>query len=59
MNYSLFFGFLLENEKVLEALIAENSEIKTELKDLETPPRYLKKLKLISFKDISCFSCAV
>ncbi|KAM6387869.1 centrosomal protein of 152 kDa isoform 2-T2 [Pluvialis apricaria] len=41
-----------ENEKVLEALIAENSEMKTKLKDLETPPRYLKKIclnKLIIF----------
>ncbi|KAM6059542.1 centrosomal protein of 152 kDa isoform 5-T5 [Theristicus caerulescens] len=32
-----------ENEKVLEALIAENSEMKTKLKDLETPPRSLSK----------------
>ncbi|NXW45422.1 CE152 protein, partial [Nyctiprogne leucopyga] len=28
-----------ENEKVLEALIAENAEMKTKLKDLGTPPR--------------------
>lgn len=42
MNYGVFF-FLIENEKVLEALIAENSEMKTKLKDLGTPPRYLKK----------------
>ncbi|XP_009579623.1 PREDICTED: centrosomal protein of 152 kDa [Fulmarus glacialis] len=32
-----------ENEKVLEALIAENSEMKTKLKDLGTPPRSLSK----------------
>ncbi|KAM6119212.1 centrosomal protein of 152 kDa [Pterocles gutturalis] len=32
-----------ENEKVLEALIAENSELKTKLKDLGTPPRSLLK----------------
>uniref|UniRef100_A0A8C4V5P5 Centrosomal protein 152 n=1 Tax=Falco tinnunculus TaxID=100819 RepID=A0A8C4V5P5_FALTI len=32
-----------ENEKVLEALIAENSEMKTKLKALETPPRSLSK----------------
>ncbi|NXJ73453.1 CE152 protein, partial [Trogon melanurus] len=32
-----------ENEKFLEALIAHNSEMKTKLKDLETPPRSLSK----------------
>ncbi|KAM8997007.1 centrosomal protein of 152 kDa isoform 2-T2 [Ara ararauna] len=32
-----------ENEKVLEALIAENSGMKTKLKDLGTPPRSLSK----------------
>ncbi|NWS54153.1 CE152 protein, partial [Chunga burmeisteri] len=32
-----------ENEKVLEALIAENSEMKTKLKDLGIPPRSLSK----------------
>ncbi|XP_074011747.1 LOW QUALITY PROTEIN: centrosomal protein of 152 kDa [Numenius arquata] len=32
-----------ENEKVLEALIAENSEMKSKLKDLGTPPRSLSK----------------
>ncbi|NWU58096.1 CE152 protein, partial [Dromas ardeola] len=32
-----------ENEKVLEALIAENSEMKAKLKDLGTPPRSLSK----------------
>ncbi|KAM6352498.1 centrosomal protein of 152 kDa isoform 2-T2 [Alca torda] len=32
-----------ENEKVLEALIAEASEMKTKLKDLGTPPRSLSK----------------
>ncbi|NXK03533.1 CE152 protein, partial [Herpetotheres cachinnans] len=32
-----------ENEKVLEALIAENSEMKTKLKDLERPQRSLSK----------------
>nr|XP_009926012.1 PREDICTED: centrosomal protein of 152 kDa isoform X3 [Haliaeetus albicilla] len=32
-----------ENEKVLQALIAENSEMKTKLKDLGTPPRSLSK----------------
>ncbi|NXV17387.1 CE152 protein, partial [Cepphus grylle] len=32
-----------ENKKVLEALIAENSEMKTKLKDLGTPPRSLSK----------------
>ncbi|KAM9223831.1 LOW QUALITY PROTEIN: centrosomal protein of 152 kDa [Leptosomus discolor] len=32
-----------ENEKVLDALIAENSELKTKLKDLGTPPRSLSK----------------
>ncbi|KAM6304704.1 LOW QUALITY PROTEIN: centrosomal protein of 152 kDa [Podargus strigoides] len=32
-----------ENEKVLEALIAENSEMKMKLKDLGTPPRSLSK----------------
>ncbi|NXH78392.1 CE152 protein, partial [Hydrobates tethys] len=32
-----------ENGKVLEALIAENSEMKTKLKDLGTPPRSLSK----------------
>ncbi|NWW48400.1 CE152 protein, partial [Pedionomus torquatus] len=32
-----------ENEKVLEALIAENSEMKNILKDLGTPPRSLSK----------------
>ncbi|KAM9275735.1 LOW QUALITY PROTEIN: centrosomal protein of 152 kDa [Morus bassanus] len=32
-----------ENEKVLEALIAESSEMKTKLKDLGTPPRSLSK----------------
>ncbi|KAM6409407.1 centrosomal protein of 152 kDa [Rhynochetos jubatus] len=32
-----------ENEKVLEALIAENSEMKTKLKDLGTPLRLLAK----------------
>ncbi|KAM6125450.1 LOW QUALITY PROTEIN: centrosomal protein of 152 kDa [Phoenicopterus ruber ruber] len=32
-----------ENEKVLEALVAENSEMKTKLKDLRTPPRSLSK----------------
>ncbi|XP_009978768.1 PREDICTED: centrosomal protein of 152 kDa [Tauraco erythrolophus] len=42
-----------ENEKVLEALIAENSEMKTKLKDLETPSRSLSK------GDVSkpCTSC--
>ncbi|NXT36858.1 CE152 protein, partial [Pelecanoides urinatrix] len=39
-----------ENEKVLEALIAENSEMKTKLKDLGTPPRYLK-----NFNKSICF----
>ncbi|XP_063203268.1 centrosomal protein of 152 kDa isoform X3 [Chroicocephalus ridibundus] len=32
-----------ENKKVLEALIAENCEMKTKLKDLGTPPRSLSK----------------
>ncbi|KAM9637766.1 centrosomal protein of 152 kDa isoform 2-T2 [Morphnus guianensis] len=32
-----------ENEKVLQDLIAENSEMKTKLKDLGTPPRSLSK----------------
>ncbi|NWH21365.1 CE152 protein, partial [Grus americana] len=32
-----------ENKKVLEALISENSEMKTKLKDLATPPRSLSK----------------
>ncbi|XP_030353919.1 centrosomal protein of 152 kDa isoform X3 [Strigops habroptila] len=32
-----------ENEKVLEALIAENSGMKTKPNDLETPPRSLSK----------------
>ncbi|PKU48121.1 hypothetical protein llap_1592 [Limosa lapponica baueri] len=32
-----------ENEKVLEALVAENSEMKNKLKDLGTPPRSLSK----------------
>ncbi|XP_075620475.1 centrosomal protein of 152 kDa isoform X1 [Balearica regulorum gibbericeps] len=32
-----------ENKKLLEALILENSEMKTELKDLATPPRSLSK----------------
>ncbi|XP_040979800.1 centrosomal protein of 152 kDa isoform X3 [Aquila chrysaetos chrysaetos] len=32
-----------ENEKVLQALTAENSEMKTKLKDLGTPPRSLSK----------------
>lgn len=42
--FFFFFPFLvIENEKVLQALIAENSEMKTKLKDLGTPPRYLKK----------------
>ncbi|KAF1502861.1 hypothetical protein FQV19_0017024, partial [Eudyptula minor] len=41
VNYGVFF--LIENEKVLEALIAENSEMKTKLKDLGTPPRSLSK----------------
>jgi len=41
--------FFLEKEKVLEALIAENSEMKTKLKDLETPSRYLKKIKQAVF----------
>ncbi|NXN66877.1 CE152 protein, partial [Himantopus himantopus] len=42
-----------ENEKVLEALIAENSEMKTKLKDLGMPPRSLSK------GDVSkpCMSC--
>ncbi|NWH64856.1 CE152 protein, partial [Geococcyx californianus] len=35
--------FFIENEKVPEALIAENSEVKTKLKDLGTPPRSLSK----------------
>ncbi|XP_068266852.1 centrosomal protein of 152 kDa [Nyctibius grandis] len=32
-----------ENEKVLEALSAENSDMRTKLKDLGTPPRSLSK----------------
>ncbi|XP_009992852.1 PREDICTED: centrosomal protein of 152 kDa [Chaetura pelagica] len=42
-----------ENKKVLEALIAENSEMKTKLKDMGTPPRSLSK------GDVSkpCTSC--
>ncbi|XP_075570007.1 centrosomal protein of 152 kDa [Pelecanus crispus] len=32
-----------EREKILEALIVENSEMKTKLKDLGTPPRSLSK----------------
>ncbi|XP_067161821.1 centrosomal protein of 152 kDa [Apteryx mantelli] len=32
-----------ENEKALEALIAENSEMKIKLKDLRTPPRSLSE----------------
>ncbi|XP_062439672.1 centrosomal protein of 152 kDa [Rhea pennata] len=32
-----------ENEKALEALVAENSELKIKLKDLRTPPRSLSE----------------
>ncbi|NXG44792.1 CE152 protein, partial [Psilopogon haemacephalus] len=40
-----FWGcFPTENGKVIEALIGENSEMKAKLKDLGTPPRYLKDL---------------
>ncbi|XP_010179234.1 PREDICTED: centrosomal protein of 152 kDa [Mesitornis unicolor] len=42
-----------ENEKVLEALSAENSEMKTKLKDLGTPPRSLSKGGVSK----SCTSC--
>lgn len=41
----MFYGLLLAflgNEKFLEALTAENSEVKAKLRDLGTPPRYLK-----------------
>ncbi|NWS67804.1 CE152 protein, partial [Crotophaga sulcirostris] len=38
-----FIFFFLENDTVLETLIAENSEVKTKLKDLGTPPRSLSK----------------
>ncbi|NXX40118.1 CE152 protein, partial [Tricholaema leucomelas] len=39
-----FWGFIpTENGKVPEAPIAENSEMKTKLKDLGTPPRSLSK----------------
>ncbi|NXY03922.1 CE152 protein, partial [Pteruthius melanotis] len=51
-----------ENEKFLGALIAENSEMKTKLKDQESPPRYLKKLnKMISYfgKMQVAFLCSV
>ncbi|NXD80974.1 CE152 protein, partial [Halcyon senegalensis] len=41
------------NEKVLEALIAENSEMKTKLKDLGTPVRSLSKGDLSKY----CTSC--
>ncbi|NXE73244.1 CE152 protein, partial [Cochlearius cochlearius] len=50
---SSFIIFLIENEKLLEALIAENSEMKTKLKDLATPPRSLSK-EGISKPCISC-----
>ncbi|XP_042660230.1 centrosomal protein of 152 kDa [Tyto alba] len=49
-----------ENEKVLEALIAENSEMKTKPKDLETPP----SVNYVHFRSLSkggilkpCTSC--
>ncbi|XP_065497955.1 centrosomal protein of 152 kDa [Caloenas nicobarica] len=43
------------NEKVLEALIAESSQMKTKLKDLGTPPRSLSKGS-VSKPCISCDS---
>lgn len=42
----MFYGLLLAflgNEKFLEALTAENCEVKAKLRDLGTPPRSLKK----------------
>ncbi|XP_035755398.1 centrosomal protein of 152 kDa isoform X4 [Egretta garzetta] len=42
-----------ENEKVLEALTAENSEMKTKLKDLATPPRSLSRGGVLK----PCTSC--
>lgn len=43
---TLFYGSLLaflENEKLVESLIAENTEMKAKLKDMGTSPRYFKK----------------
>ncbi|NXK52990.1 CE152 protein, partial [Chauna torquata] len=44
-----------ENEKVLEALVAENSEMKAKLKGLGTPPRSLSK-EAVSKPCTSCGS---
>lgn len=44
----MFYGLLLAflgNKKFLEALTAENCEVKAKLRDLGTPPRSLKKKK--------------
>lgn len=50
----MFYGLLLAflgNKKFLEALTAENCEVKAKLRDLGTPPRSLKKKK-ISLEDL-------
>lgn len=42
----MFYGSLLaflENKKLVESLIAENTEMKARLKDVGTSPRYFKK----------------
>lgn len=46
LGSTLFYGSLLaflENEKLVECLIAENTEMKAKLKDVGTSPRYFKK----------------